>query len=122
MSSTDPDFGGGIDVATGATWAILSGCIRMSSRTGHVQQALQHAPGVEMLARQVGGGARMTVVIGVDAIDAGDGLLEAGEREKPFAVRQVRGPAGVLHERRPSRREIALGPIAEPPGPRRHVG
>src|SRR5690349_5605752 len=34
----------------------------------------------------------------------------------------MRRPAGVLHERRPPRRQVAFGPVAEPAGPRRYVG
>src|SRR5207245_6195244 len=56
------------------------------------------------------------------AIDARTRVIEGREGEQPLAGRQMRGPAGVLHERRASRGKIALGTIAEPSGPGGDVG
>src|SRR6185295_18171178 len=64
--STDPDFGGGMVVATGAMCAILMSRHRshdglsrrherhQGSRTGHLEQPRQHDARVEALARDLG--------------------------------------------------------------------
>src|SRR5437773_2038167 len=79
-----------------------------------VEEARQHDAGVEALARDLGRGARVAGIVAVDAIDPGKRLVRIRERQQPFAAGQMCRPAGVLHEGRPPRREIALRAIAEP--------
>src|SRR5688500_2525593 len=75
-----------------------------------------------MFARNLGGGRGMPDVVRVDAIDAGNGFVDARKRQQAVPGRQMGGPAGVLDERRTARREIALCAIAEPSRLRGNVG
>src|SRR5262245_31071654 len=133
--STDPDLGGGIVVATGAMWAIRNisaapedgvspghtgaDATRVrdrGSRAGDLEQARQDDVRVEMLARDFGGAARVPIVARVDCVDARERFLGRREGEQADPRRQVRGPAGILHERGTTRGQVALRPIAEPAG------
>ena len=63
IDSTEPDFGGGIDVATGPTCAMRRGSVIGGTRvirTHHVEEPRQHAPGVEILVRDLDGTPRVT--------------------------------------------------------------
>ena len=86
-----------------------------------VQEPGKHDARVEVLARDVSRASRVPLVVGVDAIDAGERLVDRREGQESDPGRQMRSPAGVLHQRRAAGRQVAFGTIAEPPGPRRHV-
>ena len=88
----------------------------VSSRRGSTRRASKWSCATSSAARA------WRRVVAVDAIDGGHGVVDGREGEQPLAVRQMRGPAGVLHQRRPARRQIALRAIAEPAGSRRDVG
>src|SRR6185436_19122092 len=93
-----------------------------SSAAAYIQKSRQDRRRVEMIASDFAGPARMPRVTAVDLIDAGERLFRRRKCEQPLAVRQVPGPPGVLHQRRPSGSEIALGPIAEPSRSGRDIG
>src|SRR2546425_13145029 len=76
---------------------------------------------LEVFARDLFGAPRVSRVITVDAIDAGNGPLGVREGEQSLAAGQMGRPARVLYERRTARRKIALRAIAEPAGARRDV-
>src|SRR5213594_2643374 len=75
-----------------------------------------------MLAGNLAGAPRVQGIVAIETLQPLDGLLARGKRGKAGAGGQMRAPAGVLHERRTSRRQIALRAIAEPSRPARHVG
>ena len=88
---------------------------------GGVEQPGQHRAGFEILPCDLTRAADMAIVARVDRLDPGDSLFRRREREQAFARRQVRSPAGVLNQCRPSGGEIALGAIAEPARTRGHI-
>src|SRR6185503_17377186 len=61
-------------------------------------------------------------IVAVDAIDAGKRFRLGRERQQPFAVREMRRPARVLHQGGTTGGEITLSAIAEPPGSRGDIG
>src|SRR5688572_13862160 len=76
ICSTDPDFGGGMEVATGPMCAIFRREAAMLTTSGArlVDEARQHAPGIEMLAGNLLRAPRVALVLSVDRLDAGQGL------------------------------------------------
>ena len=99
----------------------MAGARGPGSCARRLQESRQHARGVEALARDLDGAPGMQRVVAIEAIEPVERLFGRGEADQAGARRQVRAPPRVLHERRTSGGQVALGPVAEPSRAPRHI-
>src|SRR5439155_3919097 len=69
-----------------------------ASRAGVLDEPRQNDACVEMGARDLGRAAGVARVVAVDTVDSGQRFVGRRERQEALAARDVRRPAGVLHE------------------------
>ena len=86
-----------------------------------IEHGTQHDAVVEPFSGSGGCRLRMARVVGVDAPDRLENLLERRECKQPFAGRQDIAEAGVLGDDRTAAREVAGAPVAEPAAAQPHV-
>src|SRR5262245_16213586 len=87
----------------------------VSGDTDLTQEPRQHLSSIEVLGRDVAGGARVCHVIGRDCLDGGGSLFDGAYGKQAAPTRQVRAESGVLHDRRPSAGHLPAGTPHEVP-------
>src|SRR2546427_10594977 len=70
--------------------------------------------GIEVRGRDLARGAAVPLVIGVDGVQSGRGLLDRPESEQALPVGAIRAGAGMLHHRGLPTRLRARRPSADP--------
>src|SRR5262245_24261921 len=86
-----------------------------------LDQLPQHGLGLEAGLRDLAGRAGVPRVVGVDRLKRGHDVIDALEREQALAGGDELAEGGVLRDHRPTGREVARAPIAEPAAPQSHV-
>src|ERR1043166_1105919 len=75
-----------------------------------------------MRLRQLPCRAALALVVTIDRVERGGGLVERGEAEHAFAVREIGARAGVLHDDRLAARQITERAVAHPGVLELHAG
>src|SRR5262245_6362490 len=97
--------------------------VLMLGDTNLTQEPRQHLSCIQVLGRDVAGGAGVCHVIGHDGLDGGGGLLDSPYGKEAAPTRQVRAESSVLHDLRPSARHLPAGMTDEVPrvGRNKHI-
>ncbi len=97
--------------------------VRLEPR--QLQDAREHAVGVEMLTRELPRRRRVPRIVSLDGFEALRRRLDVDIREQAEPHGDVPAKAGILHHHRAPRRQVAATAIAEPTTPlfpSEHIG